>query len=171
MTQWRNRIVGYGTRRADQFLAHPENARTHPQKQRAAVRSSLNTLGWVAPVIVSARSGYTLDGHERVWQGLDNDNAEIPYVEVDLSENEERLFLAVYDYTTSLATFDRDLTASLLEELNTTVPEMQALLAELAESSGVIDRDEGDDEVPLEKEIQCPSCGHAWVPDKRNWTT
>jgi hypothetical protein len=44
---WRNRIVGHGSKPADQFQANPGNFRTHPKHQQRAVKASLNTLGWV----------------------------------------------------------------------------------------------------------------------------
>jgi len=33
--------VGYGTKKASQFLAHPLNHRKHPQSQRRAMTASL----------------------------------------------------------------------------------------------------------------------------------
>ncbi len=60
----------YGVRAADQFLANPSNPRIHPQKQRDAVAASIDTLGMISPVVVNRRTGYLIDGHERVMQAL-----------------------------------------------------------------------------------------------------
>lgn len=133
MTDWRNRIVRYGTQPADQFTANPRNPRKHPQKQRDAVAGSLDTLGWIAPVIVNVRTGYMIDGHERVWQALSN-GGDVPFVEVDLSEDEEALALASFDWITYLAEYDRDILDDLLREVNTDDAALQAVIAELAES-------------------------------------
>ncbi|HOJ21828.1 MAG TPA: hypothetical protein PLY56_09860, partial [Armatimonadota bacterium] len=91
---WRNRIVGYGEQPASQFLANPNNWRIHPQAQREALRGALNEVGWVQAVIVNRRTGYLVDGHERVWQALQNGDALVPYIEVDLSPEEEAYVLA-----------------------------------------------------------------------------
>ena len=137
MTDWRNRIIRYGTQAADQFAANPRNPRKHPQKQRDAVHGSLNTLGWIAPVVVNVRTGYVIDGHERIWQALANDNADVPLVEVDLSEDEEALALATFDFITYMAEYDRDNLDALLREVNTDDAALQATIAELGESVGL----------------------------------
>lgn len=146
MGNWVNRITRHGVQSADQFLANPRNPRKHPQKQRDAVKGSLNTLGWIAPVIVNARTGYMIDGHERVWQALQNDNAEVPYIEVDLSEAEENLALASFDWITHLAVYDPDNLDALLRDVQTDDVALQAVIAELADSVGLYT----DDVVPVE---------------------
>lgn len=129
---WANRVTGNGTLPANQYLAHDLNARRHPGPQRDALRGSLDAVGWVAPVIVSVRSGKLLDGHARIEEALSKDEAqEIPYVEVDVSEEEERLILATYDPIGALATYDREALDNLLSEL-TAGPGLEALLADLA---------------------------------------
>jgi len=91
---WKNRIIEYGEMPANQYLAHELNARRHPGKQREALIGSLNEVGWVAPVIVSARTGKLLDGHARIEETITKDeNAPVPFVKVDVSENEERTIL------------------------------------------------------------------------------
>lgn len=114
---WKNRIVGYGELPADQFQANPYNPRTHPEVQRRAVESSLNELGWIAPVIVNKTTGHVVDGHERIWQALGNGNASVPYVEVELTEQEEKLALMTYDYITLMAEYDRVMLETLQQQI------------------------------------------------------
>jgi len=102
---FKNRIVRYDVKRADQFTMNPENWRRHPQRQRDALKGSLSTLGWVKPVIENQRTGYVLDGHERIWNALPNNDL-VPYIVVDLSEEEEKLALAILDPLSELATMD-----------------------------------------------------------------
>ena len=45
-------IIEYGTKPADQFMAHPRNPRRHPMNQREALSDSLSRVGWIAPVKV-----------------------------------------------------------------------------------------------------------------------
>ena len=136
MTEWQNRLSKeIKLVPANQLLANPSNARRHPVKQREALRGSLDTLGWVAPVFVG-KSGYLLDGHARVEEALSKDeNALVPVIEVDLEAHEESLFLASFDYITYLAEYDRDSLESLLQEVNTGDVRLQVMLSELAENN------------------------------------
>lgn len=141
-TEWQNRIVRYGVMAADQFTANPRNPRRHPQAQRDAVKGSLDTPGFIAPVIVNRQTGYLIDGHERVMQALgQGDETPVPFIEVDLSEDEETLALTTFDWITQLAYYDRDNLSTLLDEIDTDNQALQALLSEMAQEHGVIPPD------------------------------
>lgn len=152
---WKNRITQYGEQPANQFLAHELNARRHPAKQRDALRGSLDAVGWVAPVIVSARSGKILDGHARVEEALSRDeNAPVPFAEVDVSENEERTILATFDPITGLATYDREALDALLREVDTGDAALQSLIADLAAQNDLyLNGDEPGEPVDAEPQI------------------
>lgn len=171
MTDWQNRITRYGEQAADQFLANPLNPRRHPQPQRDAVKGSLDTLGWIAPVIVNKRTGYMIDGHERVMQALEQgDDTPVPFIEVDLSEDEERLALASFDWITQMAAYDRDSLDTLLKQVNTDDAALQSLLSELAMNEGITPPDFApvgiDDQPRLDEKAKCtcPNCGHEFTP-------
>lgn len=136
-TEWRNRIVGEGEQPASQFVANPANWRVHPQAQRDAMRGALNEVGWVQRVIVNRRTGYLLDGHERVWQALQNGDAPVPYVEVDLDEAEEAYVLATLDPIGAMAQADKEQLDALLREVQSGEAGVQAMLSELAEKAGL----------------------------------
>lgn len=136
MNPFVNRIVNYGTKAADQFEANPLNYRTHPQRQRDAVQASLRELGWIGVVVENKTTGRLIDGHERVWQAL-KQNEDVPYIEVELSEEEEKLALAVFDPITYMAETDSQVLDALLREVNTGESALQALLAELAQEAGL----------------------------------
>lgn len=112
-------IISYGVKPADQFLANPMNPRTHPMNQRAALGDSLERVGFIAPVLESAHSGYLLDGHERVWQALRENNADVPYVIVDVAPEDEAYVLATFDPIGSLAQIDPIKMGELLQEVAT----------------------------------------------------
>ena len=98
------KITHYGTQRADQFNANPLNPRIHPQHQRDVIRASLQRFGIISPVVVSKRSGYLIDGHERVWQALaEGDDTPVPYVIADVEEDHEAELILTYDKSTMLA--------------------------------------------------------------------
>lgn len=129
-----NRIVGYGTKPADQFVPNDLNYRKHPQKQRDAVQASLRELGWIGVVVENKTTGNLIDGHERVWQALAN-NEDVPYITVELSEQEEKLALAVFDPLGAMAETDSEILDALLREVNTGESALQALLAEMAKDA------------------------------------
>lgn len=168
---WQNRIIGYKQVPVSDLLANPDNARRHPPNQRDALRGSLDTLGWVAPVLLNIRTGYLIDGHARVEELLTkDDSALIPVIEVDLSESEEKQFLASFDWITQLATYDRDNLANLLQDVNTDNENVQALLAGVAEDMGIIPPDfapvDMSEQPRLDqlepKMVTCPCCGETF---------
>lgn len=140
---WKNRIIGYELVPVNQLQAHPYNARRHPVKQREALRGSLDTLGWIAPVIINQQTGYCIDGHARIEEALTQDeNQTLPVVYVDLNENEEAQALASYDFITYLAEYDRDNLDALLQDVQSDDSRVQVLLSELAEDNGLYFGDE-----------------------------
>lgn len=136
--QWRNRIVGEGEQAASQFVANPANWRVHPQAQRDAMRGVLNEIGWVQRVIVNKRTGYLIDGHERVEQARQNGDAPVPYVEVDLDEAEEAYVLATLDPIGAMAQASNEQLGALLAEVQSGEAGVQAMLAEVEAKAGLI---------------------------------
>jgi DNA modification methylase len=146
-----NRIVGYTTKHASQLTANPANWRKHPQRQRDAVQASLRELGWIAAVVENVRTGYLVDGHERVWQSL-KDDLEVPVLQVDLSEDEERLALATFDPITYMAETDAAALDALLKDVNTGETALQELMADLAKDAGLYqDKSDVDAEPQIDR--------------------
>ena len=171
LPQWSNRIVRYGTMAADQFTAHPMNPRRHPQEQREAVKGSLDALGFIAPVVINRQTGFIVDGHERVMQALGKgDDTLVPFVEVDLSEDEEALALASFDWITQMAYYDNAALKGLMHQIDTDNAALQSLLASMAEENGIIPPDFDpvgiDDQPRLDEKNKCtcPECGHEFTP-------
>lgn len=140
-SEYRSRIVGYGEEEPGQLLANPANWRIHPKAQQDAVAGVLEEVGWVQSVIVNKRTGHLVDGHLRVSIALRDESPSVPVVYIDLSSEEEALILATLDPLAGLAGTDREKLAQLLEEVGTSNPEIQALLADMAVSSGVVPGD------------------------------
>lgn len=135
---WRNRIVGQGVQPASQFLANPSNARIHPKAQQAALTGSLNEIGWIQNVIVNRLSGNVVDGHARIAEALKvGDETPVPFVEVELTDAEEKLALATLDPISAMAAYDKAQLDALLREVNTGDAALQTMLAELASSNGL----------------------------------
>jgi hypothetical protein len=108
-TTWQNRIVGHGERPAKEFKFNPDNWRLHSELQKNAISAILAEIGWVTGVIVSVRSGLLIDGHARLEEALKlGPDTPVPYIEVDLSEDEEKKILAVLDPIGAMATADTE---------------------------------------------------------------
>lgn len=129
-------IIEYGTKKASQFAANPRNYRRHPQAQRKALKASRERVGWIAPVIENARTGYLIDGHERIWEALDEGDLDVPYVLVDVAPEDEGFVLATFDPIGAMAEIDEEKFRELFEEVETDAPAIQVLLDDLAKSVG-----------------------------------
>jgi hypothetical protein len=135
---WRNRVVGFTQKPANQFTANALNFRRHPNNQRDAFRGLVSELGFAGAVLENVTTGNLIDGHLRIEEALSIDeNMPIPCVQVELSEAEEKLLLASYDPLSAMASTDKEVLDSLLREVTTGDAAVQSLLAKLAEDSGL----------------------------------
>jgi len=117
-TIWKNRMVAEGERSAKDFNLNALNWRTHPDLQREAMNAILKEIGWVQRVLVNRTTGNVIDGHLRVEEALKNgEDTPVPYVEVELSEEEERQILALFDKLTGMAGKDPEKYAELIESI------------------------------------------------------
>lgn len=135
---WQDRIVRFDRIQASELTLNPKNARKHPDKQREALRGSLDTLGWYDAVILNQRTGLLIDGHARVEEALQAGGGEVPVLVVDLDEHEEAQALASHDFITYMAEYDREQLSTLLDELQSDDARVQEMLSDLAEREGII---------------------------------
>jgi DNA modification methylase len=159
---WANRITGSGAEAPDQLLANPRNWRSHPKAQRDALREVLDTVGYVAQVIVNQRTGHLVDGHLRVEEALSHGQPTIPVLYVDLSEQEERLVLASLDPLAAMATTDEAKLRELLAEVSVDSEALAGMLAALAPAEpkdGLTDPD--DIPEPPDEAVSKP--GDLWL--------
>jgi hypothetical protein len=144
---WASRIVDFQTEVDPAVLsAHPLNARTHPEHQRAAIRGSLDRIGWVDVVKVNARTGRIVDGHARVEEAT-RAGQTVPVLYVDLDDDEEAVVLASIDPIGALAEYDNQLLLDLLNEVGDlegtgfgedSIADLEALLDELDAGAAAI---------------------------------
>lgn len=147
---WENRILSYGVKPADQFLAHELNARRHLGNQRDSLRESLNGVGMIAPVLESSLTGKLLDGHARIEEALSRgEDHPIPFCLVRCDTPEEEAFiLASYDPISSLATYDAEVWSMVREGINTTtraIPALEEMFDGIAKSIRATRRYSGGD--------------------------
>lgn len=157
----------------DQLLANPRNARRHPAGQRDALREMIDRVGFAAPVIVNTVTGFVIDGHARIEEALTAGIDQIPVVEVELTELQEKEFLAGFDATTLLASYDPQLLTDLVND----IPLFDAAalqgtlesLARLYSGDNVENRQITNDEIEepivtedIETSNRCPACEFEW---------
>lgn len=112
MADWQNRIIGLRVVKASELADNPNNWRKHPKRQLTALGEVLSKVGMVSPLIYNITTKRLLDGHAR--KGL-NPDALVPVVDVELSEDEERLVLATLDPLANMAETDGAMLKALLE--------------------------------------------------------
>ena len=129
---WQSRIVGYGRAAPADLLANPYNFRRHPAEQRAALEGILDRVGWVQPVIVNRTTGHILDGHLRVTLAMRHSDLEIDVAYVEMSEDEERLTLALLDKLAGMAAVDGYKLDALLKQIEEQAAPVQIVLENMA---------------------------------------
>lgn len=165
MTDWQDRVVSFGRKAANQFLAHEDNARRHPGIQREALRGSLETIGNIGVIIENITTGKVIDGHARIEEALTlNEDMELAYIQVELEPHEEAQALASYDFISSLAEYDKDSLATLFEQVASDDTRVQATMSQLAEAQQLFIPDEFPEyteEIADSVEYHtCPNCSH-----------
>lgn len=138
-----DRIVGEGEVAVAEIRANPANWRAHSQEQREAMREIFAKVGWISRVIVNRRTGLLIDGHMRVEEAARIGAKTVPVEFVDLSVEEERAVLAVFDPIAAMAGIDRDRLRAVLGDLTGDTEGLSKLIDDL--------RSKVADEVPEER--------------------
>ncbi len=124
----RDRIVELVRVPVRDLRPHPKNWRTHPPRQRDALRGLLAEIGFAGALLARRLADGSLeliDGHLRAET---TPEAEVPVLVVDLDESEAAKLLALHDPLAGLAEADHDALAGLLAVVQT---QSEALRAEL----------------------------------------
>lgn len=166
---WSNRMTKEALVAPDQLMANPLNWRVHPQDQQVAMEAILNKYGWIQDVIVNEQTGHMLDGHLRVTLALRHDIPVVPVKYINVSEQEERDLLLMFDPITGMSFADKQNLTTLVENAAIDDADLQSLVARIAEEHGITPPE--DTETPtdfpsfdddIETDYKCPSCGYEW---------
>lgn len=134
---WANRIIGIVMMAPEDILAHPDNWRIHPEAQQEALADSLDHIGWLGPcAIVNRTTGHCVDGHLRTKLALRRNEAKVPVLVVEASEEQEKLALATMDPIAALAVTDGKKLNELMADLDTHSAALDAMLDELRSKAG-----------------------------------
>jgi len=116
-TPLRNRMVAHEDVDPSSLRPHPDNWRRHPNNQLGALDGALAELGWVQTVIVNKTTGHLLDGHARVKIAVERGEPTVPITVVEMTEDEELLFLATFDPLAEMAGTHAKELGSILERI------------------------------------------------------
>src|SRR5947209_13865974 len=127
----RDRVKELRRVRAGDLIPNERNWRTHPDRQRDALRGVLAEIGYAeALVAYETPAGLKLiDGHLRAET---TPESLVPVLVVDVTDAEANKLLALLDPMAALAGADADALGALLAEVETDNPAVQAVLDELA---------------------------------------
>ena len=122
----------------------------------------LGDVGWVQGVIENKRTGNLIDGHARIEEVLWNDPRQrVPYLQVDLSEAEERAVLATLDPIGAMAEVDPAAVDLLFQQTIADMPALEGLLRLLhyGELAGAEDHEPRDAAIPVDR---APDLAKKW---------
>jgi DNA modification methylase len=161
----KDRIKEFRRVSANELIPNPKNWRTHGKAQTEALKGLLAEVGFAGAVLArETPEGLVLiDGHlrsEAVGNGM------IPVLVLDVTEAEADKILATYDPIGAMADSDAEKLDSLLKNVQTENQALAKMLAELAESAGVVldsEREITEDEVPEPPVDSITKTGDLWI--------
>jgi hypothetical protein len=132
----RDRVKALVRVRAGALIPNERNWRTHPDRQKDALRGILAEVGYAdALVAYETPAGLKLiDGHLRAETTPD---VEVPVLVLDVSEDEARKLLATLDPLAGLAEADPEKLEALLRDVETESEALQAVFDDLATEAGI----------------------------------
>ena len=146
----RDRIVEFKRINASKLTPHPQNWRKHPKEQQAAMSGILKEVGYVDALMVREHDGgyQIIDGHLRAETTPDS---EVPVLVVDLDDAEAALVLATFDPLSAMAHASAEELGVLLQQVNTTEPALQEMLANVASEADLYANTSGAEEITHQK--------------------
>lgn len=101
----------------DEFTAADYNPRTIDRTAAGKLQGSLRTFGMVSIPVVNRRTGRIVGGHQRWTAARESGAVQVPVVEIDVTEAQEKALNITLNNPTIGGVFDVDLLDELLREL------------------------------------------------------
>jgi hypothetical protein len=118
---------------------HDLNWRSHPPYQTDVVSELIRKHGWIVPLVVNARSGKILDGHDRRKIAISKGIPAVPVIIGDWPIEQEPEILASLDPSAMLAQGDPEALHRLMQQLADPSPVIKQLIDSVAEGAGVLE--------------------------------
>lgn len=151
MSNFKNRIKEIRTVKGKDIRPNPHNWRVHPYGQKQALKGILSEIGIAGvPICYENAKGelVALDGHCRLHDvGKDQ---EWQVAVLDITEEEAKKLIAVYDPISEMAEPDPQALTSLLGEVKFTDVDLNSLLKDIAVDNGVTLTELDDSEIDVE---------------------
>jgi DNA modification methylase len=151
---------------ASELRPNPKNWRTHPQAQADALKGVLAEIG-IADAVLARElddgSLMLLDGHLRV-ETMGDQTLPVLVLDVDAAEGDK--VLATLDPLAAMAESDAAKLDAILREVDTGSPELQQMLADLADDAGLYQNDAKEiveDEIPEPPVDPITKPGDLWI--------
>jgi DNA modification methylase len=143
----------------------PANARLHDERNLDAIKASLAAFGQRKPVVINRRTGYLEAGNGTLQAALSLGWNHLAVVYVDDDPSAAAGFSIADNQSATLATWDKDKLASLLELTDEDDERLSAMLADLRAEAGLEPRDGlvDADEVPLPPDEPTTKPGDLWL--------
>lgn len=105
------------SRKVDELIPYPRNARTHSEEQIKQIAESIREFGWTSPLIVSGN--HVIAGHGRLLAAKQLGETVVPVVnKADLTDKQRRALILVDNKIAENAGWDENLLALELDELS-----------------------------------------------------
>lgn len=167
----RDRVRGVRRVRAKELAPSPYNWRTHPDRQRDALKGLLATIGYADVLLAREREDGSLeliDGHLRAET---TPETKVPVAVLDVTAEEAKTLLLSIDPLAEMATLDPRALALLLAEVGPSGNEaVDAMYAMLADQAAAADAQAAElahglsdpDEVPAPPDQATTRAGDVW---------
>jgi len=136
MSDVRNRITDFRMVDSEDLKPSPHNFRTHDDSQRSAFRSILAEVGLAGAALARSLPNGDLeliDGHMR----REEIGGPVPVLVTDLTDDEARLLISVYDPVGDMARADKERLTALLESIGEVNNGLGTLLEDLAQRHAI----------------------------------
>jgi len=103
----------------DKLVPNPKNTNKHPDEQIRIITKLLKVQGWRHPLIISKRSGFLVAGHGRLEaaKAMGFEKVPVDYQDFE-NEAQEFAFVVSDNEIARMATFDREMFDTVIDELN-----------------------------------------------------
>lgn len=138
MSAFRDRIREVRTVMGRDIHPSPYNWKTHPISQRRALRQVLEEVGIAGIPVCYEQDGklFALDGHCRLNEVGANQQWKVAVL--DISPEEAKKLIAVYDPISELAEPDQEELRALFKGIQFDTPDLNNLLVDIAADNGVV---------------------------------